>query len=521
MSAAAVVSASAPVGPGAVCCWCAAALAWAHGAWWCPTPRCTAKQAEYAISISDKGAARYLYVPTPKQVEFHASPAKNRLFGGAAGGSKSHAIRWGMYRRALAIDGYEGLLLRRTMPELRKTHLRRMAREVPMLGGVYRKTEYIAEFPNGSLIECGHLDDESAVDKYLSTEYDEANADEGSTFDGEFLLELSTRARSSKPQVLAAGGAKFGVGTNPGGRGWVVLRDFFIDHCPDLERYPALREKYQPAQWVYIKALLDDNPWRDPDYESTLAVLNAARYEQLRWGAEYVTEGQFFSDWQESREGEPWHVREWALPRDLEYFGSMDWGYNAPGVFLLWAALPDGHYHVVEEYKFQLRSAEEVATEIKCRLKARGIRYMRYIACDPSMKSKTGHGRGESIYETLMRRGLPMRGSDNDRLNGWIRCHQLLRAAEDGRPWLTISADCVYGRRTIPGMVQDKHNPDDMDTSKDDHWVDAWRYGAMSRPSPTLFAQSSKRGGAGALLQQAMLGNQAPLLGSSGVRGAA
>lgn len=444
------------------------------------------RQSEYALAVTVKKQRKWLYVPSPKQVEFHASPAKNRLFGGAAGGSKSHAIRWGMYRRALTIDGYEGLLLRRTMPELRKTHLRRMAREVPMLGGVYRKSEYIAEFPNGSIIECGHLDDESAVDKYLSTEYDEANADEGSTFDGEFLLELSTRARSSKPQVLAAGGAKFGVGTNPGGLGWAVLRDFFIDHTPDLERYPALREKYRPDQWHYIKALLDDNPWRDPDYESTLAVLNDARYQQLRWGAEYVTEGQFFSDWREAREGEPWHVREVVGGlADCEWFGSMDWGYNAPGVMLWWCALPDGHYWIAKEWKFQGRSAEEVAETVLSETKALGIKRLRYIACDPAMKAKTGAGRGESIMETLQRKRLPMRASDNDRQNGWIRCHQLLREAPDGMPWLSISADCKYGRRTVPAMVQDKKNPDDMDTAKDDHWCDAWRYGAMSRPSPT------------------------------------
>jgi hypothetical protein len=29
--------------------------------------------------------------------------------------------------------------------------------------------------------------------------------------------------------------------------------------------------------------------------------------------------------------------------------------------------------------------------------------------------------------------------------------------------------------------MSDKHDPDDVNTSGDDHWVDAWRYGAMSR----------------------------------------
>ena len=480
----------------ATCCWCSSPLVLAEGVWWCGTSEpCRQRQAAYALARVDRKSGQrtgWLFLPTPKQVEFLASPAKNRLFGGAAGPGKSHAARWGLYRKCLTIPNFEAVIVRKTMPELKKSHLRKLRMDRRELGGDavtdWNKTESVLTFKaTGSLLEFGHMGDEDAVDKYLSSEYDEICADEGSTFDGEVLLELSTRARTSKPEVKAAGGAKFDVVTNPGGPGWAALRDFFIDHAPDLERYPALEEKYHPEQWVYIKALLDDNPYRDEDYEDTLAVLNATRYEQLRWGAEYVTEGQFFADWRETNEGQPWHVREYPLEslRECEWFGSMDWGYNAPGVMLWWCALPDGHYWIGKEWKFQGRSAEEVAETVKAETKALGIKRLRYIACDPSMKAKTGHARGESIMETLIRKGLPMRASDNDRLNGWIRCHQLLREAPDGTPWLTISADCKYGRRTMPAMVQDKKNPDDMDTAKDDHWCDALRYGAMSRPSPT------------------------------------
>lgn len=472
--------------PAAICCWCRGPLEQrsAGGPWWCATEACELRQRTWGLYHQKAG---YVFVPAPKQVEFLANPAKNRLFGGAAGPGKSHAARWGLYRKCHTIPGFEALILRRTMPELRKSHLRKLVREKDIFEADWKKTESVLEFPNGSLLEFGHMEDDDAVGKYLSSEYDEICADEGSTFDGEVLLELSTRARTSKPSVQAVGGAKFDVVTNPGGMGWPVLRDFFIDHTPDLERFPALKDKYRPDQWVYIKALLDDNPYRDADYEDTLAVLNGARYEQLRWGAEYVTEGQFFRDWRETADGVPWHVRDQSLEtlRECEWFGSMDWGYNAPGVMLWWCALPDGHYWIGKEWKFQGRSAEEVAETVKRETKALGIKRLRYIACDPSMKAKTGHARGESIMETLLRKGLPMRASDNDRNNGWIRCHQLLRAAPDGAPWLSISPDCAYGKRTVPSMVQDKKNPDDLDTNKDDHWVDAWRYGAMSRPSPT------------------------------------
>jgi hypothetical protein len=178
--------------------------------------------------------------------------------------------------------------------------------------------------------------------------------------------------------------------------------------------------------------------------------------------------------------------------RDLEAFASCDWGYNAPGVVLWWVCLTDGAYHIVRELKFQGETAEAVGKKIHQTTKELGMK-LRYIAADPAMWQKTGAGKGESIAETLLRMRLPMRKSDNDRFNGWMRVHELLRAMPDGsRPWLTVDPSCKYLIRTLPAMVQDKNDPDDLDSSKDDHAVDALRYGAMSRPSPTRIAQDTK-----------------------------
>lgn len=196
----------------------------------------------------------------------------------------------------------------------------------------------------------------------------------------------------------------------------------------------------------------------------------------------------------------------------------MDWGFNAPGCVLFWACLPDGHYHIGAEYKFQYTPAETVADEIKKRVKALGLkRGLRYIACDPSMKARTGHGRGESILETLQRKGLNMRPSDNDRLNGWMRVHELLQRDVEGKPWLTVEPTCKYLVRSIPAQQSDRLNPDDLDTHGDDHAVDALRYGAMSRPSPTRLAKRTKR--LHPLLEEALAASRTrTVLGADAVR---
>lgn len=454
------------------------------------------RQDEWSFGVKPKGGKfQYLYVPSPKQTEYHEvklptidHTAKrrriNRLYGGAAGPGKSHAIRWDQYRKAATIPNFTGAILRRTMPELRKTHLRSFARDAALIGAQFQKSENQLIWENGSIIECGHCEDDDAVQKWLSTEYDQIDLDEGSTFQPDMTLEISTRARSSKPLVRAAGGPWFGVSTNPGGPSWPLLCDLFVTHTPDYDAYPQLRGKYDPRYWVYIKALLDDNPYLDEGYADDLAVLSEARYRQLRWGEEFVTDGAFFSSWRATKDGEPWHVRSVEIdPTTVEWFASMDWGYNSTGVVLWWAVLPDGRFHIAREWKFREKTAAQVAAEITATTTEMGIRKLRYVACDPSMRRKDGTGRGESIYDTLVRYRLPMRASDNDRPNGWARCQQLLSTRPSGEgPWLTVEPRCVYGIRTMPAQVQDKREPDDLDTHGDDHWADALRYGAMSRP---------------------------------------
>ena len=174
-------------------------------------------------------------------------------------------------------------------------------------------------------------------------------------------------------------------------------------------------------------------------------------------------------------------MRQIEVPKETSWFCSMDWGFNAPGVILWWAHIGDGHWHIVRELKFQHETAETVAGRWKALMKELGLKRVSYVAADPSMWAKTGHGKGESIAETLQRHGLPMLKGDNDRKNGWQRCHELLRLAPDGLPWLTVDATCVYGLRSLPAQMSDKKDPDDVNTGGDDHWVDAWRYGAMSR----------------------------------------
>lgn len=516
----------------ASCCWCGVKLvevASAPGIWWCSSEPCHKKQLAWAISrnVSEwdrdkdgnnvlKTSWERLFVPTPRQVDYMAATGTYRLFGGAAGPGKSTAARMNLYRKCLSIPGYEALILRETFPELERTHLRRMAVEAEWFGADFVESKRIMKFSNGSLIECGHMDDEAALRKYLSSEYDHIIPDEGSSFDPMQLLELSTRARTSKPAVLAAGGAKFDVVSNPGGRAAHMLKDLFIDHAVDADKYPILASNdaagtpfYQPEQWAYIPATLDDNPYIDPAYVRALAVLQPWRYEQLRHGDWSVFAGQFFHTWNERK-----HVRDVRLedPATATWFRSLDWGYHDPCVVIWWVALPDRHYHAVAELNLKEHTPEEVKREVQAMDRTLGlptpVSAVRTYA-DPAVRQRGGQT-GESILETFGKCGMPIIPSVNERENGWMRVQSLLRDAPDGVPWMTFAPECRYLRRSVSGAMSKIKEPNDIE-EVDDHGVDAIRYFAMSRPMPQSREAEPRPqpGTAGHLMDEALAASRA------------
>lgn len=295
----------------AKCCWCGDALFRAKqggtwGPWACMREACFQRQMAWSMVATKGKEQEWLFCPVPKQAEFFEATrrAQRILYGGPAGPGKSHGLRWGLYRDALRIENLNCLLLRRTFKELDQTHLRDMTREVePKLGGKYLSGDKVAKFPNGSVIQAGHCESEADAMQYLSTEYDRIVFDELVTFPMGIALEIMSRARTSKPQVIAEGGAQVWAGSNPGGRGAMWVKAFFIDKAVDPEQFP----NYNPAAYAYVHGSFDDNPYLDPRYRQALEELPPVRRRQLLYGDWNAFAGQFF-EWLGEKDGQPWHV---------------------------------------------------------------------------------------------------------------------------------------------------------------------------------------------------------------------
>lgn len=456
------------------------------------------------VTVTPKGKAPItLYAPTVKQRAFHACPARNVLYGGAAGGGKSHALRWDAYMRCLSLTHYRALLLRRTYPELENTHLENVP--VDVAGGLpaeYLKSERKVRFRNGAVLQFGHCEDEAAVGKYLSTEYDAIYFDELVTFTEKQFLMIRSRARSTKPGVKPM----IRAGTNPGGPESHWVRRRFIWQDLTAKEDP----RYRPEDYQYIPATLDDNPFLDQEeYAANLESLPEELARAYRYGDWDIFPGQYFGEWRKAKHVSSAHRQ---YPRHFQRVRAVDWGYVKPGVCLWLVKLPDsGRWYLEHEYVFSRTLAADVAREIGRRTTDLGVK-VQYTVADTAMWTPDGTV-GESMAETFQRHGVPMVKADKrrvgtmDRPLGWQRFRHWLKESPDGTPWLTVSPECPYTARTIPALVSDTTRPEDVDSDGEDHAADALRYFVMSRPpigETAIRRDSPKPGTLAALKAQAV-----------------
>jgi hypothetical protein len=167
---------------------------------------------------------------------------------------------------------------------------------------------------------------------------------------------------------------------------------------------------------------------------------------------------------------------------------SFDWGSASP-FSCDWFAVSDGSISTIPrgalvQYRqwygaesankgLKLRN-EDIAKEIKNREKEQ----ITYRIADPSIFEHKG---GISIAEQMMRCGVTFQRGDNKRLAGWAQVRSRL-IGQDDVPMLYIFASCYDATRTFPAAQHDRHNPEDLDTEGEDHYLDSLRYACMSRP---------------------------------------
>lgn len=426
-----------------------------------------------------------LYDPQPRQDALHDCKARNILYGGQAGGGKSHGLRWhgikaGAYYKRLKI-----LLLRRQFKDLERHHLLNLAWEIPPELARYNAGNHMLHFPKTqSVLVFGHCQHESDISNYLSSEWDIILIDEASEFTPRMLRMLRFRVRTTNPNIQP----QFILGTNPGGEGHLWIKQRFLTHDPPKDE----ERNYNPQDWVFIESRLEDNEYLDAnEYDLQFSSMTDAEYKAFRKGDWEAFAGQFFSDWRRALHMIPIGHELHQPPEEwYEIMGCMDWGWNPNPGYVAWNAYsPIGGAIGYKEFTFTELEPIEVCAGIVERSESEAERKMAIIY-DPSMNIRrptTRIGPGVSIAtemnETFQEMGVEivMLPGNNDRLLGWQRFKNVLRPTRrmaDGRVgpfqrFLEYNEEtglgCPYLINTIGAQMYDDKQNGDMKKGATDH----------------------------------------------------
>jgi len=465
------------------------------------------------LSLLDEELDAWSLTPKQQIADRLADEVDEILYGGAAGGGKSNWMLHRANRLSLEIPGHSTLILRTVFPELRRTLIRSsiqlFAKNKPDERPRWRAADKEWRYPNGSVIEFGYCETDDDVGQFLSSEYDMIMFDELSEFTLYQYNMIRSRARTTK-RKRANGARPHIVGaTNPGRRGmrWVKARFVMATDYGRTEKVwvmPSeedeefiIRDEPTEEQGErcvgFVHATVFDNPHIDPDYVSNLMSQPALIRRQYLDGDWDIFEGQYFTEFTRAKvmgEGdaqwlEPWHViSPFDIPHEWPRYRAIDYGTFHPFV-CLWIALDgEGIAYVYREVWRTGMTASEQARLIKemsiCRTDGRtASEKIEWSVADPSMWASRS---SESPALQYANEKVFLLKGDNERLAGWNKVREWLRADVHGRPGLRIFDTCPNLVRTIPEMIHDKSKPEDLDTTLNDHGLDALRYWAMRRP---------------------------------------
>jgi len=421
------------------------------------------------------------------QTNFLAASEREVFYGGARGGGKSYAMLIDPLRYCHK-ENHRALLLRRTMPELRDliNHSQRLySRAFP--GAKWREQEKEWRFPSGAKIEFGYAENMTDALRYQGQSYTWIGIDELPQYHSPDIYNfLRSSLRSVDPSIpvyMRATG-------NPGNVGSQWVKEMFVDPIDPNTAFNVEVTTPKGIKYItrrFIPAKLQDNPYlmQTDDYYAMLSSLPEVQRKQFLDGNWDAFSNAAFPEFdREIHVVEPFEV-----PKGWQRFRAADWGYSSPACVLWFAIDYDNNLWLYRELYTQKITPDVFARKV---LMLERDEYIRYGVLDASTWAKRGDI-GPSIAETMIQTGCRWRPSDRtpkSRISGKLEIHKRLKLNDDKKkePGLRIFANCRNLLRTFPTLPLDDNNPEDINTHVEDHAYDALRYGCMSRPMHTSYA---------------------------------
>ena len=433
--------------------------------------------------------------PNEKQRLFFLDRHKYVGDGGARGGGKSWAVRKKAALMCLLYPGIKVGIYRRTYPELRNNHVDPLLKE---LNGVarYNESKKVFSFPNKSTIHLCFADNVKDLNqKFQGQEFDVIFIDEATQIPEEWydIIKATNRGVNEFPKRIY-------LTCNPGGVGHSWVKRLFITK--------SYKDAEKAEEYSFIQALPTDNAAlmeSDPDYVRKLESLPKTLRKAWLEGSWDIFMGQFFEEFVD----DPTHYQDrlWThviepfdIPPSWQIYRSYDHGYSKPFSCDWWAVDGDGRAYMIyqlygctgEPDEGLKWNADKIFSEI-----ARIEREHPWLkdkdilgVADSAIWASDG---GEAIIESADRHGVYFEKSDKTRIAGWMQMHYRFAFSSDGRPMMYFFNTCRHAIRTLPLLQYSQTQPEDLDTTQEDHCADSIRYFCMMRPiaAPIKEAESN------------------------------
>lgn len=446
-----------------------------------------------------------------KQKRALMSTAQEILYGGAAGSGKSYMMRVLAIILCMEIPNIKVFLFRRMYKELYINHVFSPDGFLVMLkpfidaGEVtFNKSDGVFNFYNGAQIYLCHAQHENDIQQYLGAEIHCLLIDEATQFSEKMIRFIRTRVRLGGlniPERWKQLLPKIIYGTNPGGISHAYFKRGFVSHGEGhVFKAPiqdgGMSREYVPARSKENLVMVRN----DPNYDQRIMGLGddrlALAYLEGNWDLE---EGAAFSDLWDSNI----HVvQSIEIPRTWKIDRSHDYGYSAPAATLWWAESDGTRAIINDRYVVLPRKSLILISELYLADKEdKGLRLLPYelgsrmhnhesmngfvmrTEAGPADSSIFDKDRGMiSIHDEYVKQGVRFTKADKrpgSRERGFVLTRQRLKAAvtrNSEQPWMLIHRNCVNTISQLPELPISPENPQDVDSSSNDHIYDGVKY---------------------------------------------
>ena len=430
------------------------------------------------------------------------------LYGGAAGGGKSHLCRVLAILYCCKIPRFTCVIFRRERKDLYNTHWigqnswYSMLEPLLQAGAVQINMDEI-RFWNGSTILGAHCQYEKDMYSWQGPEVHLLIMEEATQFTPDMISFFNGRCRFPDnlaiPNFFRDKLPQKVYPTNPLGVGSSYFKRMFgVGKEGTLKPEVIYKYKMGDAEIrrIYIPAKVRDNPSINPDqYIQQLSLLGRKEWvEALLDGSWDIAVGQYFSELNRQHV-----IPSIIVPKHWYKYRAFDWGSSAPFA-VLWACVSDGSEITTKRggtvtvprgaiiiYREWLGAKQDDTTKglsMTNEQIALGIiektkeEVQQPILTDSLPFADRG---GRSIADDFSAHGIRLVRADNERIPGWIQVKNRLKGV-DGFPMLYFTEDCPDTYRTLQMMQTELTDVEDVADHPEDHLPDVVRYLCNARP---------------------------------------